>query len=76
MHSEACLDVLVDLRDHAEHEQVRLAAAMAILDRAHGKPRQTVDLQDDRVIVVLNPRVDEECPPDVTANVLPGEVHT
>ncbi len=65
--SEASINRLIELRDHAESEQVRLAAAMAILDRAHGKPRQVVDLQDERVVVVLHPNVDEECPPDVPA---------
>ena len=58
MHSEACLNVLVDLRDHAESEQVRLAAAMAILDRAHGKPRQGLDLTKDEGITVI---VDSSC---------------
>lgn len=54
-HSESCLAVLLDLRDHALSEQVRLAAAMAILDRAHGKPRQGVDLsKDDKIVVVIN----------------------
>ncbi|MDH5670302.1 MAG: hypothetical protein OEY86_20065 [Nitrospira sp.] len=58
MHSEACLNVLVDLRDHAESEQVRLAAAMAILDRAHGKPRQGLDLTKDEGITII---VDRSC---------------
>lgn len=44
LHSEDCIAVLVELRDHAEAEQVRLAAATALLDRGHGKPRQEVDL--------------------------------
>jgi hypothetical protein len=61
LHSEACLNVLVDLRDHAESEQVRLAAAMAILDRAHGKPRQGLDLTKDEGITVI---IDKCCHPD------------
>lgn len=44
LHSEDCIAVLVELRDHAEAEQVRLAAATALLDRGHGKPRQEVDV--------------------------------
>lgn len=55
MHSDECLNVLVELRDHGLSEQVRLAAAVAILDRAHGKPRQGVDLsKDDKIVVVIN----------------------
>ena len=64
--SEASINRLIELRDHAESEQVRFAACRELLDRAHGKPRQVLDLQDDRVVVVLNPNVDE-CSPDVTA---------
>lgn len=44
LHSEACIAVLVELRDHAEAEQVRLAAANSLLDRGHGRPRQEVDV--------------------------------
>jgi hypothetical protein len=77
MHSEDCLNVLVDLRDHAESEQVRLAAAMAILDRAHGKPRQGIDLAKDEGITVI---VNRECKtidaPHMKMDVLPGEVRS
>jgi hypothetical protein len=55
LHSEDCIAVLVQLRDHAEAEQVRLAAANSLLDRGHGKPRQEIDLRDDnRITVIVN----------------------
>ncbi len=55
LQSEACIAVLVELRDHADTEQVRLAAVNALLDRAHGKPRQAIDLSDDgRLTVIVN----------------------
>ena len=67
LHTEASLNVLVDLRDHAESEQVRLAAAMAILDRAHGKPRQGLDLAKEGVTVLINKYVDlDPAPPTLT----------
>jgi len=53
LHSEDCIAVLVQLRDHAEAEQVRLAAANSLLDRGHGKPRQEIDLRDDNRITVI-----------------------
>jgi hypothetical protein len=42
LHSADCIAVLVELRDHAEAEQVRLAAANSLLDRAHGRPSQAL----------------------------------
>ena len=62
LHTEECLAVLVFLRDHGESEQVRFAACRELLDRGHGKPRQIVDFHDERVVIVLNPNVDEEGP--------------
>lgn len=52
--SEACLETLIHLRDHGESEQVRLAAASAILDRGHGRPRQELELTDRGITVVIN----------------------
>jgi hypothetical protein len=52
-HSEDCIAVLVELRDHAEAEQVRLAAATALLDRGHGKPRQEVDVTQNQGLRVF-----------------------
>ncbi len=54
MESEACLETLVHLRDHGESEQVRLAAATAILDRGHGRPSQQIGVtqQGPKTIIV------------------------
>ncbi len=53
--SESSILSLVWLRDHATSEQVRLGANIAILDRAHGRPRQEIDLsQDDKIVVIVN----------------------
>ena len=57
LHSEDCIAVLVQLRDHAEAEQVRLAAANSLLDRGYGKPRQEIDLRDDNRITVIVDRM-------------------
>ena len=63
LHTEDCIAVLVQLRDHAEAEQVRLAAANALLDRGHGRPRQEVDVNDEgRVTIIVRGR---EPVPDV-----------
>jgi hypothetical protein len=44
-YTEGSIHTLVRLRDHAKNEQVRLLAANSLLDRAHGRPRQEVDLR-------------------------------
>jgi len=53
LHSEDCIAVLVELRDHAEAEQVRLAAANALLDRGHGRPRQEIDVNDEGHVTII-----------------------
>lgn len=53
MHSQDCIAVLVELRDHAEAEQVRLAAANSLLDRGHGRPRQEIDVNDRGNLTVI-----------------------
>ncbi len=53
LHSEDCIAVLVELRDHAETEQVRLAAANALLDRRHGRPRQEIDVNDEGHVTII-----------------------
>ena len=53
LHTEGCIAVLVQLRDHAEAEQVRLAAANALLDRGHGRPRQEIDMNDDKSVTII-----------------------
>lgn len=53
LHSEGCIAVLVQLRDHAEAEQVRLAAANSLLDRGHGRPRQEIDVNDGGNLTIV-----------------------
>lgn len=38
------LDTIVEIMTHGEKEQTRLAAALAIIERAYGKPVQPTDL--------------------------------
>jgi hypothetical protein len=52
-HSAESIATLVALRDHSENDQVRLAAARELLDRAHGRPRQEADLNHDKAITVI-----------------------
>lgn len=42
-YSAQALQVLVSVATEGESEAARVAAANAILDRAHGKPKQTID---------------------------------
>lgn len=44
VYSEQALQVLVNVATAGESEAARVAAANAILDRAHGKPKQSVDV--------------------------------
>jgi len=44
---------LVQLRDGADSEQVRFAAAKELLDRAYGRPRQEIELGGDKSITVI-----------------------
>ena len=53
LHSEDCIAVLVELRDHAEAEHVRLAAANALLDRGYGRPRQAIDMHADESLTII-----------------------
>lgn len=41
------LNVLVQIATAGESEAARVAAANSILDRAHGKPRQSVEVEAD-----------------------------
>ena len=44
---------LVQLRDEAESEQVRFAAAKELLDRAYGRARQEIDVNSDHSLQVI-----------------------
>lgn len=46
-YSDQALQVLVKVATAGESEAARVAAANAILDRAHGKPKQAVDVNAD-----------------------------
>lgn len=54
-YSAQALQVLVDVATSGESEAARVAAANAILDRAHGKPKQGIDanVQAEMVLQVL-----------------------
>lgn len=43
-YSAQALEVLVNVATTGESEAAKVAAANAILDRAHGKPKQSVDV--------------------------------
>lgn len=52
--SEASIHRLIDLRDHAESEQVRFAAAKELLDRACGRPSQEISVKDETIRVIID----------------------
>jgi len=43
-HAEAALETLRDVLQHGDSESARVTAAIAILDRAYGKPPQSMEL--------------------------------
>jgi hypothetical protein len=47
VYSDQALKVLVQIATSGESEAARVSAANAILDRAHGKPRQSVEVDAD-----------------------------
>jgi hypothetical protein len=52
-YSPDALKTLVDIMLHGESEQARIAASKEVLDRAHGRPRQEIDLTDDGKVTVV-----------------------
>lgn len=52
VYSQDALQVLVDIATGGESEAARVAAANAILDRAHGKPKQAVDVEANVVAAI------------------------
>jgi len=44
-HTEAALEVIVELMRNSLNDNVRLAAATAILDRGYGRPTKTTSLE-------------------------------
>lgn len=51
---EASIARLVQLRDEADSEQVRFAAAKELLDRGHGRPRQTIAMEDRSLTIIVD----------------------
>ena len=51
--SAASIEKLVHLRDCAQSEQVQFAAAKELLDRAHGRPRQELDVNAGKSVTVI-----------------------
>jgi hypothetical protein len=43
-HTEFAIGVLREIAEHGESEAARVAAANSLLDRAHGKPAQSVEV--------------------------------
>ena len=52
-HTEESINTLVYLRDYSKNDQVRLAATRELLDRAHGRPRQEIDMNNDNQVRVF-----------------------
>jgi hypothetical protein len=47
-HTEVALGVLVQVAQASESDSARVSAAMALLDRGYGKPRQAVEVGGDQ----------------------------
>jgi hypothetical protein len=45
-HTETAISTLVRICQHGESETARIAAAIALLDRAYGRPTVTVEVRD------------------------------
>lgn len=56
-HAEDAVQTILDLMREGESEQVRLNAAMSILDRGYGKPKQAVNVDAN---VRVSEMTDEE----------------
>ncbi len=46
-HAQAAIDALVDIAQSGNSEAARISAAVALLDRAYGRPAQAADGADD-----------------------------
>jgi hypothetical protein len=45
-HTETAINTLVKICEHGEKETARIAAAVALLDRAYGRPTVAVEVQE------------------------------
>jgi hypothetical protein len=73
--SAASIKCLVNLRDHAESEAVRFAAAKELLDRACGRPKQEISVEDKSVTIIVNRSLQpvHQPQPPMTIEHQPGE---
>ena len=53
-YGQESIDAIAWLAEHAESEQVRLAARIVLLDRAYGRPRQEFSVSDEQTIVIVD----------------------
>jgi hypothetical protein len=67
----ASIEKLVFLRDHGINEQVQLAASKELLDRAYGRPRQEIDVNGDKRVMVVIDTLSERSPGVIPARALP-----
>lgn len=61
--SEACIQRLIALRDHADSEQVQFAACKELLDRGCGRPRQEIAVEEKSLTIVINKLTPQPGPP-------------
>lgn len=50
-HVETAIATLAEIAKTGESEAARVAASVAILDRAYGRPGQAVEITDDRPVM-------------------------
>ena len=46
-HTQLAVETLVEICQHGENEMARIAAAVALLDRAWGKPTVAIEMHDN-----------------------------
>lgn len=65
-HTKEALDALISIAKHGRSEGARVNAAIAILDRAYGKPHQSepTSSQQASSIILRVVEESEECPSD------------
>lgn len=50
-HVETAIETLAQIAKSGESEAARVSASIAILDRAYGRPGQSVEITDDRPVM-------------------------
>jgi hypothetical protein len=69
-YTEKAFETIVTLMRETKDERLRLACANAILDRGHGKPRDHIAVEQQDVITMQNPTL-EDIKADLIAHGLP-----